>query len=43
MDCASCAAKIERALSAVPGVDRATANVAAEEATITLSPGAAPD
>ncbi len=43
MDCASCAAKIERALSAVPGVDRATVNFAAEEATIALAPGAAPD
>jgi Cu+-exporting ATPase len=43
MDCASCAAKIERALAAVPGVDRAAVNFAAEEATITLAPGAAPD
>ena len=43
MDCASCAAKIERALAAVPGVDRAAVNFAAEEATVTLAPGAAPD
>ena len=43
MDCASCAARIERALSAVPGVESATVNFAAEEATISLAPGAAPD
>ena len=43
MDCASCASKIERALSAVPGVDNASVNFAAEEATVTLAPGAAPD
>ena len=43
MDCASCAAKIERALSAVPGVERAAVNFAAEEATVTLAPGADPD
>ena len=39
MDCASCAAKIERALSAVPGVDRVMVNFAVEEATVTLAPG----
>ena len=43
MDCASCAAKIARALSAVPGVERASVNFATEEATIALAPGAAPD
>jgi Cu+-exporting ATPase len=43
MDCASCASKIERALSAVPGVDNVSVNFAAEEATVTLAPGAAPD
>ena len=43
MDCASCAARIERALSAVPGVESASVNFAAEEATISLAPDAAPD
>jgi Cu+-exporting ATPase len=43
MNCASCASKIEKALSAVPGVARAAVNFAAEEATVTLAPGAAPD
>ncbi|HET6361387.1 MAG TPA: heavy metal translocating P-type ATPase [Gemmatimonadota bacterium] len=43
MDCASCAGKIERVLSALPGVERASVNFAAEEATIALAPGAAPD
>jgi Cu+-exporting ATPase len=43
MDCASCATKIEKALRTVPGVDAAAVNFAAEEATVALAPGAAPD
>ena len=43
MDCASCAMKIEKTLRAVPGVDGAAVNFAAEEATVALAPGAAPD
>ncbi len=36
MTCASCVRRIERALSAVPGVDEATVNLATEEASVTL-------
>ena len=43
MDCASCATKIEKTLRAVPGVDGAAVNFAAEEATVALAPGASPD
>ncbi|CAN5878504.1 heavy metal translocating P-type ATPase [soil metagenome] len=43
MSCASCASKIETALSAIPGVTKASVNFAAEEASVTLAPGAAPD
>ena len=35
MTCASCVARVERALSAVPGVTRAVVNLATERATVT--------
>ena len=35
MTCASCVARVERALSAVPGVTRASVNLATERATVT--------
>lgn len=38
MSCASCAAKIEKGLSTVTGVDRATVNFATEKATIAFDP-----
>ncbi|GAB4473893.1 MAG: copper-translocating P-type ATPase CopA1 [Burkholderiaceae bacterium] len=41
MTCASCVARIERALTAVPGVLRATANLASESATVELVAGTA--
>ncbi|HYO48074.1 MAG TPA: heavy metal translocating P-type ATPase [Gemmatimonadota bacterium] len=43
MDCATCASKIEKVLCAVPGVAGASVNFAAEEATVLLAAGAAPD
>ncbi|HET6616330.1 MAG TPA: heavy metal translocating P-type ATPase [Gemmatimonadota bacterium] len=43
MDCATCASKIEKVLCAIPGVARASVNYAAEEATVMLAAGAAPD
>jgi Cu+-exporting ATPase len=43
MSCASCASKIETALRGVPGVSEVSVNFAAEEASVTLAPGAAPD
>src|SRR6266705_5905251 len=39
MSCASCVAKIEHGLSAVPGVSRATVNLATEQATVEYHPG----
>src|SRR2546426_6581644 len=39
MSCASCVAKIEHGLSAVPGVSRATVNLATEQATVEYQPG----
>src|SRR2546426_7123031 len=39
MSCASCVAKIEHGLSAVPGVSRATVNLATEQATVEHQPG----
>src|SRR5439155_9403634 len=39
MSCASCVAKIERGLSAVPGVSRAAVNLATEQATVEYQPG----
>jgi Cu+-exporting ATPase len=41
MTCASCVARIEKALAAVPGVLRATANLASESATVELVAGTA--
>ena len=38
MSCASCAARIEKALTAVPGVDRCTVNFATEIATVHFDP-----
>ena len=37
MSCAGCAANVERALESVPGVEEATVNFAAEEATVRLA------
>ena len=39
MSCASCVARVERVLGAVPGVRRAEVNLAAESARIELQPG----
>src|SRR5256712_6312241 len=39
MSCASCVAKIEHGLSAVPGVSRAAVNLATEQATVEYQPG----
>jgi len=39
MSCASCAAKIEKALRGVPGVLKASVNFAAEEASVEYNPG----
>src|SRR2546428_4562270 len=39
MACASCVAKIEHGLSAVPGVSRAAVNLATEQATVEYQPG----
>ncbi len=38
MSCAGCAANVEKALAAVPGVESASVNFAAEEATVTTGP-----
>ena len=38
MSCASCAAKIEKGLSHVEGVSKATVNFAAEKATVVFHP-----
>src|SRR5438552_11088041 len=40
MSCASCVAKIEHGLSAVPGVSRAAVNLATEKATVEYQQGA---
>ncbi|MCU0889903.1 MAG: cation transporter, partial [Rubritepida sp.] len=39
MTCASCVARVEKAVQAVPGVDEAAVNLASE--TLTLRPGRA--
>lgn len=41
MTCASCVRRVERALSKVPGVERAAVNLATEKATVTFDPDAA--
>ena len=41
MTCASCVARVEKALLSVPGVVQATANLASESATVTLLGGSA--
>ncbi|MDB5623643.1 MAG: copper-translocating P-type ATPase [Devosia sp.] len=41
MTCASCVARVERALLKAPGVAAAAVNLATERATVELSPGAA--
>ena len=38
MTCASCVGRVEKAISAVPGVARATVNLAAERAHVELTP-----
>ncbi|HET9822125.1 MAG TPA: heavy metal translocating P-type ATPase [Burkholderiaceae bacterium] len=40
MTCASCVARVERALKAVPGVADASVNLATEQAQVRLEPGA---
>ena len=42
MTCASCVARVEKALKRVPGVAAAEVNLATETATVTLAEGAAP-
>lgn len=39
MHCASCVSKVERALTTVPGVNRASVNLAGEDALIEYAPG----
>ena len=41
MTCASCTAHVEKALSKVPGVVKASVNLATEKATVTFVPGVA--
>lgn len=41
MTCASCAATVEKALAAVPGVSKASVNLATEEATMEYDPSVA--
>ena len=43
MTCASCVARVEKALRRVPGVATAEVNLATETATVTLAEGAAPE
>jgi len=42
MTCASCVGRVERALAAVPGVERASVNLATERATVTALPATTP-
>ena len=42
MTCASCVRRVERALSAVPGVDQASVNLATEEASVVASSMSSP-
>ena len=41
MHCAACVGKVERALTGVPGVEKAQVNLASERATVWLDPGQA--
>ncbi len=41
MTCASCVARVEKGLARVPGVHRATVNLATERATVFVEPGVA--
>jgi P-type Cu+ transporter len=41
MHCAACVGKVERALTGVPGVEKALVNLATERATVWLDPGQA--
>ena len=43
MTCASCVARVEKALGRVPGVGSAEVNLATETATVSLAEGAAPE
>ena len=43
MTCASCVARVEKALKAVPGVGSAAVNLATETATVTMASGARPE
>ncbi|AEG93992.1 heavy metal translocating P-type ATPase [Ramlibacter tataouinensis] len=43
MTCASCVARVEKALRAVPGVQDATVNLATQAATVTTGPGVSLD
>ncbi|MEW6591839.1 MAG: heavy metal translocating P-type ATPase, partial [Pseudomonadota bacterium] len=42
MTCASCSARVEKALAQVPGVLEANVNLATEQATVTLAQGTSP-
>src|SRR6476661_3283801 len=42
MTCASCVARVEKALKAVPGVDSASVNFATETATVRMAPAVSP-
>ena len=39
MTCASCVARIEKALNRIPGVEAASVNLATEQAKVRLEPG----
>jgi len=43
MTCSSCAARVEKALKAVPGVGSAEVNLATETASVSLAAGASPE
>jgi Cu+-exporting ATPase len=42
MSCASCVARVEKALAAVPGVSAASVNLATEKARVRMTPGTPP-
>jgi Cu+-exporting ATPase len=42
MTCASCVARVEKAISRVPGVQSAAVNLATEKASVTADPGVSP-